>query len=166
MLFAAENMKVLLLTRHLPLKDVHLTKEMVVEKVLRLEKFLPRGKFALCGFNPHAGEGGILGREEIDILIPAAQELRAKGVNITDPLPADTLFKPGAYTCIVANYHDQGLIPIKTLYGHRVVNMTIGLPVLRTSPPHGTACDIAGQGIADPTGMIEAIKLCSVSEHL
>ncbi len=159
MLFVADGMRVLLLTRHLPLKEVMLTQEMVVEKVMRLEKFLPGGRFALCGFNPHAGEGGILGREEIEILIPAAQELRGKGVNITDPKPADTLFCAGDYDCIVANYHDQGLIPIKTLYARSVVNMTIGLSVLRTSPPHGTACDIAGKGVADATGMIEAIKI-------
>jgi 4-hydroxythreonine-4-phosphate dehydrogenase len=187
MLFVAQDMKVLLLTRHVPLKEVNLTKEMVVEKVISLQKNIPltpalsrkgRGslKFALCGLNPHAGEGGILGREEIEILIPAAQALREKGIDITDPLPADTLFADHEkYDCIIANYHDQGLIPIKTLYGRRVVNMTIGLSVIRTSPPHGTAFDIAGRGkcitgtreynkhcrkagIADPTGMIEAIK--------
>jgi 4-hydroxythreonine-4-phosphate dehydrogenase len=161
------GMRVLFLTRHVPLKEVRLTKELIVEKVLRLNKHLKLfpvssslfPKIALCGLNPHAGENGILGTEEIDILIPAAQELREKGVNITDPLPADTLFlERDKYDCIVANYHDQGLIPIKTLYGHKVVNMTIGLPVLRTSPPHGTAPDIFGKGIADPTGMIEAVK--------
>ncbi|MDR1327273.1 MAG: 4-hydroxythreonine-4-phosphate dehydrogenase PdxA, partial [Heliobacteriaceae bacterium] len=172
MLFVAGDFRVLLLTRHVPLKEVRLTREMVEKKVILLHNFLPplQGgwrnggcaggiKLALCGLNPHAGEGGILGREEIEILIPAAQALRAKGINITDPLPADTLFSQREkYDCIIACYHDQGLIPIKTVAGMKVVNMTIGLDVIRTSPPHGTAFDIAGKGIADPTGMIEAIK--------
>lgn len=160
MLFVAGDFRVLLLTRHVALKDVCLTREIVEEKVMRLNDFLPGGRFALCGLNPHAGECGILGREEIEILIPAAQALRAKGINITDPLPADMLFSQREkYDCIIACYHDQGLIPIKTVAGMRVVNMTIGLDVLRTSPPHGTAFDIAGRNIADPAGMIEAIKL-------
>ncbi|MDR1168665.1 MAG: 4-hydroxythreonine-4-phosphate dehydrogenase PdxA [Heliobacteriaceae bacterium] len=160
MLFTAEGLRVLLLTRHVPLKEVSLTKEIVVEKISNLAAFLASpAKFALCGFNPHAGEGGILGREETEILIPAVEALRAKGIDITMPLPADTLFSQrDKYDCIVANYHDQGLIPIKTLYGRRVVNMTIGLDVIRTSPPHGTAFDIAGKNLADPAGMIEAVK--------
>ena len=126
-------------------------------------------KFALCGFNPHSGEDGILGKEEINILIPAVAELREKGVNITNPLPADTLFVGASreyfddvsqpeYDCYIANYHDQGLIPIKTVAGDKTVNMTIGLDIIRTSPGHGTAFDIAGKNIADETGMIEAIK--------
>ena len=165
MLFVAGNFRVLLLTRHVALKDIQLTKSMVVEKVLNLKDFfveklgIIEPKFALCGFNPHAGEDGILGREEIDILIPAAEELQAKGVNITNPLPADTLFiKALKYDCCIANYHDQGLIPIKTIAGDKTVNMTIGLDIIRTSPGHGTAFDIAGKNIADETGMIEAIK--------
>ena len=126
-------------------------------------------KFALCGFNPHSGEDGILGKEEINILIPAVAELREKGVNITNPLPADTLFVGASreyfddvsqpeYDCYIANYHDQGLIPIKTVAGDKTVNMTIGLDIIRTSPGHGTAFDIAGKNVADETGMIEAIK--------
>ena len=165
MLFVAGNFRVLLLTRHVALKDIALTKELVVEKILNLKDFfvnhlgITDPKFAFCGFNPHAGEDGILGREEIDILIPAVDELRLKGVNITNPLPADTLFiKALNYDCCIANYHDQGLIPIKTLAGDRTVNMTIGLDIIRTSPGHGTAFDIAGKNIADETGMIEAIK--------
>ncbi len=163
MLFVADNFRVFLLTRHISLKEVTLTREMVEQKILNLstfQSFNHSALFALCGLNPHAGEDGILGREEIDILIPAVKNLRAKGINITDPLPADTLFADYAkYDCIIACYHDQGLIPIKTLCGQRVVNTTIGLDVLRTSPPHGTAFDIAGKNMADPTGMIEAIKL-------
>ncbi len=193
MLFVAGNFRVLLLTRHVALKDINLTKNMVVEKILNLKEFFVKKlgiiepKFALCGFNPHAGEDGILGREEIDILIPAVNELREKGVNITNPLPADTLFiklakeyflesqkqnnnilnslpsclpdiSSSCYDCCIANYHDQGLIPIKTVAGDKTVNMTIGLDIIRTSPGHGTAFDIAGKNIADETGMIEAIK--------
>ncbi len=165
MLFVAGKFRVLLLTRHVALKDIVITKDMVIEKILNLKNFFVKHfgisdpKFALCGFNPHAGEDGILGREEIDILIPAVAELRKKGVNITNPLPADTLFiKAMNYDCCIANYHDQGLIPIKTAAGDRTVNMTIGLDIIRTSPGHGTAFDIAGKNIADETGMISAIK--------
>ena len=165
MLFVAGKFRVLLLTRHVALKDIVLTKDMVIEKILNLKDFFVKHfgiyepKFALCGFNPHAGEDGILGREEIDILIPAVVELRKKGVNITNPLPADTLFiKAMNYDCCIANYHDQGLIPIKTVAGEKTVNMTIGLDIIRTSPGHGTAFDIAGKNVADETGMIAAIK--------
>ncbi len=174
MLFVANNFRVLLLTRHCALKDVYLTKEIIVKKITNLVKTfnnhfnIPNPKFALCGFNPHSGEDGILGREEIDILIPAVKELQALGVDISMPLPADTLFvKAGNhyfkgekddYDCYIANYHDQGLIPIKTVAGDKTVNMTIGLDIIRTSPGHGTAFDIAGQNIADPNGMISAIR--------
>lgn len=165
MLFVAGKFRVLLLTRHVALKDIIITKEMVVEKISNLKEFfashlkIAEPKFALCGFNPHSGEDGILGREEIDILIPAVEELRKKGINITNPLPADTLFiKAEKYDCCIANYHDQGLIPIKTVAGDKTVNMTIGLDIIRTSPGHGTAFDIAGKNIADETGMIAAIK--------
>lgn len=165
MLFVAGKFRVLLLTRHVALKDIVLTKDMVIEKILNLKDFFVKHfgiyepEFALCGFNPHAGEDGILGHEEIDILIPAVVELRKKGVNITNPLPADTLFiKAMNYDCCIANYHDQGLIPIKTVAGDKTVNMTIGLDIIRTSPGHGTAFDIAGKNVADETGMIAAIK--------
>ncbi|MCM1339732.1 MAG: 4-hydroxythreonine-4-phosphate dehydrogenase PdxA [Muribaculaceae bacterium] len=174
MLFVAKGFKVLLLTRHCALKDVNLTKDIVVEKVKNLVKtfqsqfWVENPKFALCAFNPHAGEDGILGNEEIEILTPAVTELQGQGINITAPLPADTLFVKAAkcyyentqdeYDCYIANYHDQGLIPIKTVAGDKTVNMTIGLDIIRTSPGHGTAFDIAGKNIADPAGMIEAIK--------
>ena len=165
MLFVAGNFRVLLLTRHVPLKEIQLSKEMVVEKITNLNNFfnqklkIAAPKFALCGFNPHAGEDGILGKEEIEILQPAVEELRKRRIDITNPLPADTLFsRYSNYDCIIANYHDQGLIPIKTLAGAKTVNMTIGLDIIRTSPGHGTAFDIAGKNIADETGMVEAIK--------
>ena len=167
MLFVAGNFRVLLLTRHCALKDVKLTKDMVIEKVTNLREFfveklgIKEPKFALCGFNPHSGEDGILGTEEIEILRPAVEILRGRGIDITDPLPADTLFVnyfKDSYDCYIANYHDQGLIPIKTVAGSKTVNVTIGLDVIRTSPGHGTAFDIAGKNLADETGMVEAIK--------
>lgn len=174
MLFVAGNFRVLLLTRHCALKDVMLTKEMVVTKVKNLVRTLEtqfniyNPKFALCGLNPHAGEDGFLGMEEIEILIPAVEDLRDAGINISYPRPSDTLFVDAAkhyfnnekdeYDCYIAIYHDQGLIPIKTVAGDKTVNMTIGLDILRTSPGHGTAFDIAGKNIANPNGMIAAIK--------
>ena len=174
MLFVANGFRVLLLTRHCALKEVNITKELLITKVKNLVKTfetqfnITNPKFALCGFNPHSGEDGILGTEEIDILIPAIKELQAQGINITLPLPADTLFVKAAqhyynntkdeYDCYLANYHDQGLIPIKTVAGDKTVNMTIGLDIVRTSPGHGTALDIAGKNIASPDGMIAAIK--------
>lgn len=175
MLFVAGNFKVLLLTRHCALKEVTISKDFVANKILNLKKFfkehyqIQNPKFALCGFNPHSGEDGILGHEEIEILHPVVAELRKLGVDISDPLPADTLFVKAAkdylskvqqptYDGYIANYHDQGLIPIKTVAGDSTVNMTIGLDIIRTSPGHGTAFDIAGKDIADENGMISAIK--------
>jgi 4-hydroxythreonine-4-phosphate dehydrogenase len=174
MLFVAGSFRVLLLTRHCALKDIKLSKETVIEKVKNLKNTFQKlygivaPKFALCGFNPHAGENGILGNEEKDILIPAVEVLRLIGIDISYPLPSDTLFVDAAkhyfnnekdkYDCYIANYHDQGLIPIKTIAGMKTVNTTIGLDIIRTSPGHGTAFDIAGKNIADPSGMAEAIK--------
>src|SRR5574344_51623 len=173
MLFVAKDFRVLLLTRHQPIKKIHLTTEEVIDKVSRLNDILKAKfdvsapNFALCGFNPHAGENGILGREEIEILQPAVKTLKEKGIRITKPLPADTLFIQGAkaylkgsqmpYDCYLACHHDQGLIPIKTVACDKTVNMTIGLDVIRTSPAHGTAFDIAGKNLADESSMIEAI---------
>ena len=175
MLFVADNFRVLLLTRHCALKDIDLTKEIVVKKIENLSQTfknifkIEKPKFALCGFNPHAGEDGILGREEIDILNPAVKYLQNEGIDITFPKPADTLFVDAArnyynhqkdtYDCYIACYHDQGLIPIKTVAGFKAVNTTIGLDIIRTSPDHGTAFDITGRNCANPDSMIEAIKL-------
>lgn len=174
MLFIAESFRVLLLTRHCAVKDINLTKDIVKTKIKNTVKVfettlgIKNPKLALCGFNPHAGENGILGKEEIEILTPAVNELRKDGINISNPLPADTLFVNAAkhylnatqdeYDCYIANYHDQGLIPIKTVAGINTVNTTIGLDILRTSPGHGTAFDIAGKNIANYQGMIAAIK--------
>lgn len=176
MLFASNDFRVLLMTRHVALKDINLTKEIILEKVERLRGYfqnkllIKKPNFALCALNPHAGEGGIMGSEEIDIMLPAVNALRERGINITNPLPADTLFAKGVqnylksekmpYDCYIACYHDQGLIPIKSIAFDKTVNMTIGLDVIRTSPSHGTAFDIAGKNIATPTSMIEAIKTC------
>ena len=176
MLFVSKDFRVLLLTRHVALKDIRLTKEMIIEKVERLRSYfqnrlyIKKPSFALCALNPHAGEHGILGDEELEIIMPAVEALRTRGINITNPLPADTLFTQGVqnylrgeklpYDCYIACYHDQGLIPIKSVASEKTVNMTIGLDIIRTSPSHGTAFDIAGKNIANPESMIEAIKTC------
>ena len=176
MLFVANDFRVLLLTRHVALKDVKISKELVLEKVERLRSYfqnklnINKPSFALCALNPHAGENGVIGYEEIDEIIPAVEALRMRGINITNPMPADTLFINGVqkylasekmpYDCYIACYHDQGLIPIKSVASKKTVNMTIGLDVIRTSPSHGTAFDIAGKNIANPESMIEAIKAC------
>ncbi|MBE7711135.1 MAG: 4-hydroxythreonine-4-phosphate dehydrogenase [Cyanobacteria bacterium SIG31] len=178
MLFVSKDFRVLLLTRHVALKDIKLTKSLLLEKVERLRNYfqnklnINKPSFALCALNPHAGENGIIGDEESSIMLPAVRALRNRGVNITNPLPADTLFINGVqnylankkmpYDCYIACYHDQGLIPIKSIASEKTVNMTIGLDVIRTSPSHGTAFDIAGKNIANPDSMIEAIKACFV----
>jgi len=178
MLFIANDFRVLLLTRHIALKEITITKELMLEKIERLRNFfqnklnIKKPSFALCAFNPHSGENGILGKEEIDFMIPAVEALRKRGINITNPLPADTLFINGVqayisnnkspYDCYIACYHDQGLIPIKAVASEKTVNMTIGLDIIRTSPSHGTAFDIAGKNIANPNSMIEAIKACFI----
>ena len=176
MLFTAKDFRVLLLTRHVAIKDVDITKELLLEKIERLRSYfqnklnINKPSFALCALNPHAGENGIIGDNEIKTLIPAVEILRKRGINITNPMPADTLFVKGVqnylkgekmpYDCYIACYHDQGLIPIKAVASEKTVNMTIGLDIVRTSPSHGTAFDIAGKNIANPESMIEAIKAC------
>jgi len=117
---------------------------------------------AIAGLNPHAGEGGSLGREDLDIVAPAIAELRAAGIDARGPLAADTMFHAEArrgYDAALCMYHDQALIPIKTLDFDGAVNVTLGLPFIRTSPDHGTAYNIAGKGIANPSSMIAAIRL-------
>lgn len=178
MLFVSKDFRILLLTRHIPLNKVSetITKEFVLEKVERLRNHfqkklnINKPSFALCALNPHAGENGIIGSEEESVMTPAVEALRERGINITNPLPADTLFINGIknylngnklpYDCYIACYHDQGLIPIKSVASEKTVNMTIGLDIIRTSPCHGTAFDIAGKNMANPESMIEAIKTC------
>ena len=178
MLFVSKDFRVLLLTRHIPLKDVskQITKELIIEKTERLRSYfqnrlyINKPSFALCAVNPHAGENGIIGTEEEKVMLPAIEAVRNRGINITNPIPADTLFIKGVqnylkgekalYDCYIACYHDQGLIPIKSVASEKTVNMTIGLDIIRTSPSHGTAFDIAGKNIANPESMMEAIKYC------
>jgi 4-hydroxythreonine-4-phosphate dehydrogenase len=122
---------------------------------------ITRPRLAFTGLNPHAGEGGDMGREEIDIIRPALAEL-AKDIAVSGPHPADTLFHAEArkhYDAVIAMYHDQALIPIKTIAFDQAVNVTLGLPFIRTSPDHGTAFDIAGQGLANPASLIAALQL-------
>ncbi len=170
MMFVSGPLRVLLVTRHIPLKQV--SKAINAEVVLRairstdtaLKKYfrLKSPFIGVCGLNPHAGEGGTLGREEIRHIIPAIKRARANGVRVEGPFSADIIFYPQnskRFDALLAMYHDQGLIPVKTLYFCKLVNLTIGLPFVRTSPAHGTAFDIAGKNRADASSMLEAIKL-------
>lgn len=159
-------------TIHVPLAQVPslLTRELLVETGLIVAKDLA-GRFgkksprlAFTGLNPHAGEGGTMGREEIEIIAPALADLAAAGVAVSGPHAADSLFRPSArksYDAVIAMYHDQALLPIKTVCFDRAVNVTLGLPFVRTSPDHGTAFDIAGKGIADPGSFISALRLAA-----
>ena len=174
MLFVCNDFRVMLLSRHVALKNIKITKDTLIEKILRInsvlqDKFsISNPKIGLCALNPHAGENGLLGDEEILEFAPAIKYLRENGINISEPKPADTLFVKASHAFLnkqkqpfdvyCACYHDQGLIAIKALAMTRTVNMTVGLNVIRTSPAHGTAYDIAGENIADSTSMEEAIK--------
>ncbi|MCD7779650.1 MAG: 4-hydroxythreonine-4-phosphate dehydrogenase PdxA [Candidatus Gastranaerophilales bacterium] len=172
MLFVCNKFNVLLLTRHIAVKDIasKIKKDIIISKAERLTEALKlifkteNPSIAICALNPHAGENGMFGNEEINEIIPAIKELQSKGINIKGPFPSDTLFSDcysdrSKYDCCIAMYHDQGLIPIKLLERNNCVNTTIGLDILRTSPAHGTAFDIAGKNIANPSSMISAIKL-------
>jgi 4-hydroxythreonine-4-phosphate dehydrogenase len=170
MMLAADELKVVPATIHIPLSKVpaNLSAESL-ETTIRITAAamvrdfgLTSPRIALSGLNPHAGEGGMLGCEELAFIAPLCDRLRAEGMDIAGPLPADTMFHARAreaYDVAIAMYHDQALIPIKTLAFDRGVNVTLGLPFVRTSPDHGTAFDIAGKGIADATSLIEALKL-------
>ncbi|MEW6714161.1 MAG: 4-hydroxythreonine-4-phosphate dehydrogenase PdxA [Nitrospirota bacterium] len=171
MMFVSDKLKVILATIHTPLKNVpKLIKENLVVKTITLAE---RGmrmlgvdapRIAVAGLNPHAGEAGILGDEEIKAIIPAIKRAREMGLNISGPFPPDVIFHKvcnGDFDIVVCMYHDQGLIPFKMLAFDTGVNMTVGLPIIRTSPDHGTAFDIAWQNKANPSSMIEAIKLAA-----
>jgi 4-hydroxythreonine-4-phosphate dehydrogenase len=171
MMFHAPELKVVLITVHVPLSEVSalITPELVGQTIDLTSAALPRfgvikPRLAVAGLNPHAGEGGVLGVEDDRVLAPAVAAARARGVDVSGPFPADTVFvraSKGEFDCVLACYHDQGLIPVKLLaFGH-AVNVTIGLPIIRTSVDHGTAFDIAGKGVADPGSMIEAVKLAA-----
>jgi 4-hydroxythreonine-4-phosphate dehydrogenase len=170
MLMASERLKAVPVTVHIPLKDVPaaLTKERVIRTAevtdAGLRRFfgLENPRLAICGLNPHAGEEGEIGREEIEIIAPAVADLKARGIQVSGPAPADTLFHEAArqaYDAVLAMYHDQALIPFKTLSFEDGVNVTLGLPFIRTSPDHGTAFSLAGTGLANPTSFIEALRL-------
>jgi len=162
-------LRVALATTHLPLKRVadQLSQdkiELVIELAAQScrDLRLPRARVAVCGLNPHAGEGGQLGDEELTIINPAVRAAQARGIEVVGPLAADTLFYQayrGEYDAVVAMYHDQGLAPLKMIGFEKGVNWTLGLPYIRTSPDHGTAYNIAGQGKANPSSMRSAIRL-------
>ena len=171
MLFSSEALRVVLATVHIPLAKVPraLTQELVEDVVGVTASEMPRFGFpapriAIAGLNPHAGENGLLGAEDDRVLRPAIAALRERSIDVSGPFPADTIFlraMKGEFDVVVACYHDQGLIPVKMAAFGKAVNVTLGLPIVRTSVDHGTAFDIAGQGIADPGSMIEAIKLAA-----
>ena len=172
MMLACDGLRVVPVTIHCALSEVpaRLTPDLleatlrVTEAALRRDFGLPAPRLAVAGLNPHAGESGRMGREEIEVIAPVLDRLRAEGMALTGPLPADTMFHPAArahYDAAVCMYHDQALIPIKTLDFAGGVNVTLGLPFLRTSPDHGTAFDIAGQGRADPESLIAALRMAA-----
>ena len=170
MMLVAKGLRAVPLTVHIPFKDVPIalstgmivTQAHVVANDLQKYFGITRPRLAFTGLNPHAGENGTMGREEQTIIIPALNQLRAEGLTVAGPLPADTAFHEEAranYDAILCMYHDQALIPVKTLDFHGGVNVTLGLPFIRSSPDHGTALGIAGTGKANPQSLIAALKL-------
>jgi 4-hydroxythreonine-4-phosphate dehydrogenase len=171
MMFWSEPLKVVLATIHIPLASVAgaLTRE-VMDGIIdlswrELPRFgMPEPRLAVAGLNPHAGEDGLLGHEERKVIRPAIEAAQKRGVSIDGPFPGDTIFGRtvrGEFDAVIACYHDQGLIPVKLLAFGRAVNVTLGLPIIRTSVDHGTAFDIAGRDVADPSSMIEATLLAA-----
>ncbi len=171
MMLVGEPLKVILATIHTPLRSVpDMIKKERVLKTIRLAKKacdmfgIENPRIAVAGLNPHAGESGIFGDEEIKEIIPAIEDAKKLGIPITGPYPPDTVFNKaynGQIDIVVCMYHDQGLIPLKMIAFDRGVNVTVGLPIIRTSPDHGTAYDIAWKGIANPSSMLEAIKMAA-----
>jgi len=172
MMLWSPELAVVPVTIHLPLREIftHLSTELVVETGRIVARDLcgrfgiPRPRLAIAGLNPHAGEEGTLGEEDRDVVAPAVARLVADGIDARGPLPADSLFHEKArarYDAALCMYHDQALIPIKTLAFDHAVNVTLGLPFVRTSPDHGTAFDIAGTGTADPTSLVAALRLAA-----
>jgi 4-hydroxythreonine-4-phosphate dehydrogenase len=170
MMLACPGLRVVPATIHIPLADVPKTlTEALLDETIRithaglLRDFgIAAPRIAVAGLNPHAGEGGAMGWEEERMIRPLLQRLKAEGLDVTGPWPADTMFHPGArksYDAAVCAYHDQALIPIKTIDFAGGVNVTLGLPFVRTSPDHGTAYDIAGRGLADPSSLIAALRM-------
>ena len=172
MMLVSDQLRVIPLTVHIPLAQVPRAVDVssIVETAeialaaLKRDFAIASPRLAIAGLNPHAGEDGVLGREETDIIAPAIAELKRRGHLVLGPLPSDTMFHAEArarYDAALCMYHDQALIPIKTLSFWEGVNVTLGLPIVRTSPDHGTGFDIAGKGIADPRSMIAAIQLAA-----
>jgi len=172
MLLWSPELAVVPVTIHLPLKEVvaRLTSDLIVltgriaARDLARRFGIARPRLAIAGLNPHAGEDGALGEEDLATVRPAVERLKAEGFDARGPLPADTLFHAAAratYDVVLAMYHDQALIPIKTLAFEHAVNVTLGLPFVRTSPDHGTAFDLAGTGRADPSSLIAALRLAA-----
>ncbi len=171
MLLVGGPLRVVLATRHLALAEVpvRLTAASIVEAATLMAEALPwlgvrRGTIGVCALNPHGGDGGALGDEERRVIAPALRSLRRRGVPVEGPVPADVIFHhavQGRYAAVLAMYHDQGLAPLKMLAFESGVNITLGLPILRTSPDHGTAYDIAGRGIANPASLVAAIRMAA-----
>jgi len=171
MMFVSDPLWVILATTHLPLCEVsrHLTKNKILKTIQLAHETLSRvrgrkPKIGVAGLNPHAGEGGIFGKEEIKIIKPAIDEAKKLGINVEGPISPDAIFylaKSGMFDLVVAMYHDQGLIPLKLLAFNRSVNVTVGLPFIRTSVDHGTGFDIVGKGWANPQSLMEAIKVAA-----
>jgi 4-hydroxythreonine-4-phosphate dehydrogenase len=171
MMFESPALRVVLATVHVALRDVSslLTRELVEKTIALTARELPRfgasaPRIAVAGLNPHAGEHGLMGHEETEVLVPAIRACRSAGIDASGPFPADTVFlraHRGEFDAVVACYHDQGLIPVKLLAFGRAVNVTLGLPIVRTSVDHGTAFDIAGQGVADASSLVEAVRLAA-----
>ncbi|MFC2966548.1 4-hydroxythreonine-4-phosphate dehydrogenase PdxA [Acidimangrovimonas pyrenivorans] len=170
MMLACSELRVVPVTIHIALREVpqaldaRLLRDTIrITHQALIDDFgLAAPRLAIAGLNPHAGEGGAMGREEIELITPVLDELRAEGLAIAGPLPADTMFHAQAregYDAAICMYHDQALIPIKTIDFAGGVNVTLGLPFIRTSPDHGTAYDIAGTGVADPASLIAALKM-------
>jgi 4-hydroxythreonine-4-phosphate dehydrogenase len=171
MMFHSDALRVVLATVHVPLAEVPraLTQASLERTIALTARSLPlfdkaEPRIAVAGLNPHAGEHGLFGREEIEVIAPAIDACRGRGIDVQGPFPADTVFvraRRGEFDVVVACYHDQGLIPVKLLAFGQAVNVTLGLPIIRTSVDHGTAFDIAGKGIADPQSMIAAVLLAA-----
>ena len=172
MMLAADMLRVVAVTRHVSVRDslVLVTPALIDETAritsaaLQRDFAIARPRLAISALNPHAGEGGIMGREEIDIIEPSISRLRSDGIDASGPFPADTLFHPEArrkYDAALCMYHDQALIPIKTIAFDSAVNVTLGIPFIRTSPDHGTALDIAGTGKADESSLVSALKMAA-----
>jgi len=171
MLFHSDELRVVLATVHIALADVprtltaslmERTIALTARELPRFDKIAPR--IAVAGLNPHAGEHGLFGDEETDVIAPAIAACRRRGIDVSGPFPADTVFvraRRGEFDVVIACYHDQGLIPIKLVAFGKAVNVTIGLPIVRTSVDHGTAFDIAGKGVADPESMVAAVLLAA-----